>query len=248
MDRRIALERLDAVRPGSDDLALPDLHEAREALTSDPTLAIEFERRQKWDCQIAAAMQDVPIPDGLKDRLLVRLAASEQAVAAKPQRVNRRRLLTVTAGLAASLVAGGLFWIAAPAAEPIPVTAIRDAAGALLAGRLEAAPFEGTFSPQLSRDFFRQRLSVREPAVGLLDHRVAAWQFQSNGRRPLHGVLAAIPVDQVTTPPAARSLADREYVVDANSVTWREGDVVYVCYVDGGIDELLRRLGSGPIA
>ncbi|MGC1273045.1 MAG: hypothetical protein WBC44_05015 [Planctomycetaceae bacterium] len=249
MDRRTTLERLDAVRPGSDDLALPDLKGAGEELARDASLAVDFERRQNWDRRIAVAMHDVPVPDDLRERLLSRLANAERSVPATPRRIiGRRRLIAVVAGLAASVVAGGVFWASTASATPVTVAEIRAASAELLAQRDEFVPFQGDFAPELPSGNLRQRLRFHEPAVELLEHRVAAWQFRANGRRPLNGVLAVVPIDTLATLPAARSLADREYVIDGNAVAWREGDFVYVCYVDGGIDELLRRLGSSPIA
>lgn len=248
MDRRTTLERLDAVRPGSDDLALPDLKAAGDELARDASLAAEFEQRQNWDRRISAAMHDVPVPGDLRERLLATLSNTGRSIPVAPRRISRRRLLVAVTGLAASLVAGGLFWAGATSAEPVTVAEIRLAATELLGRSGEVVPFQGDFSPELPSGNLRQRLRFREPAVGLLDHRVAAWQFHANGRRPLNGILAVVPADALATLPAARTLADREYVIDGNSVAWQEGDFVYVCYVDGGIDELLRRLDSGPIA
>ena len=247
MDRRTVLERLDAVRPGSDDLSLPEMAEAGDALERDSRLAEAFDRLQEWDGRIAVAMQDVPVPADLKDRLLSRLADSEATTRQAARRHSRRRVLAIVSGLAASLVAGGLFW-AATSTEPVTVAEMRDAAGALLSRRAVDVPFDGGFEPRLPSGSLRTRLRFSEPAVGLLDQRVAAWRFTTGGRRPLQGVLAVTPVENVATPPEADSIFDREYVAAGNAVAWKEGDFVYVCYVDGGIDDLLRRLGDGPLA
>ncbi|HEX6987688.1 MAG TPA: hypothetical protein VF170_20075, partial [Planctomycetaceae bacterium] len=143
-------------------------------------------------------------------------------------------------------------WAVASSTEPVSVAEVREAAGALLAGRLDAVPFRGEFEPRLPATGGLDRLRFERQAVGLLPdggrHRAAAWLFRVGGRRPLQGVLAVLPVAQVDAPPEADSIADREYVVAGNAVAWTEGEFVYVCYVDGGIDDLLRRLGDGPIA
>ena len=83
MNARSALERLDAVRPGSDDLSLPEMAGLGDALTNDPALAAEYRRRQAWDRAVAVSMHDVAVPEGAKERLLERLAASGQLAAYK---------------------------------------------------------------------------------------------------------------------------------------------------------------------
>jgi hypothetical protein len=118
----------------------------------------------------------------------------------------------------------------------------------LLSRRIADVPFDGGFEPRLPSGSLESRLRYREPAMGLLDHRAAAWRFTTGGRRPLQGVLTVTPVENVVSPPGADSIFDREYVGAGNAVAWRDGDFVYVCYVDGGIDDLLRRLGDGPLA
>ena len=82
MNARTALERLDAVRPGSDDLSETEMAGLEEALAEDAELRTEFDRRREWDRGIAEALRDVPVPEGLKGRLLTRLAASDGAAVA----------------------------------------------------------------------------------------------------------------------------------------------------------------------
>jgi hypothetical protein len=243
MDHRI-LERLDAVRPGSNDLALPELAGAGDALRRDAELAGEFERRQEWDRRVAAAMHDVPVPAGLKTRLTSRLA-----VATPVPRFGRRRLLAIVSSLAASLVVGGAFWAATQSREPLALGDVRDAASSLLNDSATAAPFRGSFEPRVSVGL-ASGVRFEPEAKGLLDDHVAAWRFTTGiGRDAVSGVLACIPANELATTPGAGSIEQREYVGAANdTVAWREGDLVYVCYVDGGIDDLLRHLRDRPLA
>jgi len=90
-DERV-IEALEVCRPGDGDPSDPVL--------ADPDL-VELRRRiQGTDDEIAAVMQDVPIPDGLAERLIERLGMRPQ-----PRRVSRRwaiaggSLLAVAAGL-----------------------------------------------------------------------------------------------------------------------------------------------------
>lgn len=69
---------MDACRPGSDDLALPEMRDLAVALRSDPILRSEWEVRQRGDRAVSAAMHDVSVPLGLAQRILAAAAACDQ--------------------------------------------------------------------------------------------------------------------------------------------------------------------------
>ncbi|MHB1036978.1 MAG: hypothetical protein ACYC0Y_20365, partial [Pirellulales bacterium] len=128
-DKRIR-ESIDACRPGSDDLNAADLSFLAAELAKDARLRVAYDRVQKLDVKIAAAFQDVPVPEGLRERLLARLeeAASQaapDAATAEPSlaqppvtlpppesrpRSTRRWWLSGVAALAASLLIAVLGW------------------------------------------------------------------------------------------------------------------------------------------
>lgn len=108
MDPRELHERLDACRPGSDDLAQPELADVRAELQRDAGLRRRANKAEQFDRAVAASMQDVTVPLGLKERLLASLidpptVAQEtiltEPVAANPRRRVQRR--TIIAGLLA---------------------------------------------------------------------------------------------------------------------------------------------------
>lgn len=70
------LEALEACRPGSDDLEDPALAFLAEQLAADPELAELAERLGRVDASVAEAFGDVPLPDGLAQRITARLAAA----------------------------------------------------------------------------------------------------------------------------------------------------------------------------
>jgi hypothetical protein len=78
-------EQIDACRPGSRDLAAPELAELSQALKSDAHVAEEFSRAQAWDRTLVSALADVPVPPGLADRLL---AAAADASPSEPPRAD----------------------------------------------------------------------------------------------------------------------------------------------------------------
>jgi len=132
VDKRI-VEALDACRPASDDLQFPELADVAELVARDPELTQLQRRLEEADLIIAEAIDDVPVPSGLAERLLARLAAeangesvaatletsleqpatdAEPVDALEPARepvvelarpVSRRRFITAAAALAASI-------------------------------------------------------------------------------------------------------------------------------------------------
>jgi hypothetical protein len=68
-------------------------------LAADPKLSALHDCLQRVDAKIAAAFQDVPVPDGLEERLLQRLAAEKSV-----PRLSRRGLL-LGGGLSAAAAA-----------------------------------------------------------------------------------------------------------------------------------------------
>ncbi|MGO8747628.1 MAG: hypothetical protein ACLQNE_16780 [Thermoguttaceae bacterium] len=70
------LELLEACRPGSDDLSDPAMASLNAQMAASRELDDLYERLQKLDGCLAAAFHDVPVPDGLADRILARLNAA----------------------------------------------------------------------------------------------------------------------------------------------------------------------------
>ncbi len=120
-DERI-LEALEVCRPicrghtGGQDLSDPVLAELADLLSTNPELRKLYERLQAVDAKLAAAFQEVPVPEGLAQRIVQRLEANraEQVAAgdaqgsaeaparlpareapARPRRGSRRRFLAV---------------------------------------------------------------------------------------------------------------------------------------------------------
>lgn len=123
------LEAIEACRPGSDDIEDPALASVAAEMAASPELRILFERLQRVDGTVGSAFQDVPVPEGLADRITARLAAvrhgegafseGESAatttvpeplakVAPSRRHISRRWLLAGGVAAAASLVVGAL--------------------------------------------------------------------------------------------------------------------------------------------
>lgn len=258
MDRRTALERLDAVRPGSDDLSDPEMAGVRDALAGDDELRSEFDHLREWDRGLAAAMHGAPVPAGLKDRLLTRLAEPGPGPPARATSLGRRRMLASLATIAAGVAAATVYWTVTDSHEPVTLAEARDAAAGLLDPRAEGVPFNGDFEPKLPDSSWESRLTVVPRRFGLLgengEHRAAAWRVSSGGRAAWQAVLVAIPIDDVASPPVADAISDRDYLppgqmAGLQSVSWTQGDFVYVCVVErGGLDALMDELHNARFA
>jgi hypothetical protein len=112
-------EQIDACRAGSDDLSLPAWAELSQAVQRDAAVAAELARSQRFDVQVRAALDDMPIPAELAQRLIAAAQASQPtadvvlpmatAIARQPSarrfRWTRRSWLVAGASAAALLVA-----------------------------------------------------------------------------------------------------------------------------------------------
>jgi len=73
-----ALNQLEAVRPHSQDTRDAELADARNHLDSCPQCRELFHQRQRQDERIGRVMRSVPVPQGLRERLLEGLFAAEE--------------------------------------------------------------------------------------------------------------------------------------------------------------------------
>jgi hypothetical protein len=74
-DERI-VEAIESCRPGSDDVSDPALAFLAAELAAHPELDDLYERCQQLDARLAAAFADVPIPEGLPQRILAGIEAA----------------------------------------------------------------------------------------------------------------------------------------------------------------------------
>lgn len=81
-DERL-LEAIDVCRPGSDDHQLPETAFLGKLLDREPARQRLFERVQRLDATIEQAIDRVPVPAGLEDRLLAALAAARETALAE---------------------------------------------------------------------------------------------------------------------------------------------------------------------
>jgi hypothetical protein len=69
-------QAIDACRPGSDDLQQPEMAALAETIRREPDVRRRYECSQQFDGLVRESFRDVPVPDGLADRLLAAIAPS----------------------------------------------------------------------------------------------------------------------------------------------------------------------------
>jgi len=268
MDCPKALEILDCIRPKSDDLELPEFAEARAHTESCESCRLEFSSRQEFDAAIAAVVQDVDVPESLRDELLssalLNVDADEQSRAIETERRDdagestvhtrprRRTLLLAAASVTCCIAAIGLgLWLRDSGPEQFSVAELLQQVD-VQQDNADAFDESFVFQPpsgwshdglRLGRDLHGQDLD------GESGHEVASllFSYSLTDRQldPISGVIMAIPANRVKPPPAASfSRATPHYLPgDMVALAWTENDLVYVVIISGsasGLEELQR--------
>ena len=251
------LEAIEACRPGSDDVSHPALAFLASRLANDPELAGVYERTQRVDAVVAEAFHDAPVPEGLADRIMERLAAARRGeiatagaspaaepaaaqptapVATRRRRVSGRWLLAGAGSLA--VVASVLVAVFFPRPEPVAYTGSQVAEMAIdffdrdwgEPGQLVAAvpaPEAYPFSPAV-----REFPEMRWRGIGdFLGREGVAYDMSlPDGTRATLYVVHCAVAGLPDVPPPRPLLNSRQRSTSA----WRSGELLYVLVVDGG--------------
>jgi hypothetical protein len=78
MEPKDLLELIDACRPGTDDVRLPEMRALAERMEQDSTIAQQYERIQRLDSAVKTAMTAGPVPEGLASRLLAAIDRADK--------------------------------------------------------------------------------------------------------------------------------------------------------------------------
>jgi hypothetical protein len=205
----------------------------------------------EWDSRLQAVMTAVPVPEGVRERLLSQLSKSAPEVTSgvKLRTPARRYLKWSVAGLSLSLAVavGMVFWWNAPSQM------LTAEVGAAAADQLRSRPFhqqsafDDSFAAEIADDQWRN-LCTAQP-VGLdIDHRaghdVAAYAVNIPQMR-FRGWLVVIPVSRISDVPESTVPVSVAY---SQMASWSDGKSVFVCVADqGSLDKLLKRF-SGAAA
>jgi hypothetical protein len=268
------IEAIEACRPQSDDHLQPDLAPLAAKLAGSARLREAFERIQKTDAAIGRAVREVPVPEGLADRLLVRLAEARQveatevlantalaetALATTGRRFDRR---SVVFGAAAFVAAAAILLAFLLNLRPraYPLAEIQSQAIAQFQTDLEQKPLGRlvSLSPPseafpMSRDVVANSGMRWRNVPGLLGGKAIAYDLTlPDGTRATLYVVRprlGIPPLSSTPPSTPTPMTQRRSLAVWKSAT-PSGNVLYVLAVDGGTSSYrgLLRLARMPVA
>jgi hypothetical protein len=260
MDCLTARTLLDASRPERRDWHDPELRAAADHAQGCVECTKALAARDTFDSRLAVAMGDVPVPEGLQQRLLDSLAAESRTLATLPaaasppgRRTSIGRWLT-TAAAVAGIAVGGWWLFSGPSQWTFAeATALLNEQFPVAEGPLSLdalAPFDGSFDASVTDLLWQEVVSA--PPVGLdLDGKpgdeAAVYRFSAGRARPISGLLVVLEADQISDAPTA-SVPTRQFsrYDPRPQVAWRKGDRVYVCILERGtLDDLLAEMYGG---
>ena len=243
MNCQTARETLELARP--EGPAAATVAAAREHVTECISCRRAVRQQEEFDARFAAVCSEVPIPSGLRERLLARLeipaTAPSISIGKTRREVSTRRRWLGRASLAvASVVAIGIatwsLWPARPSVDLEEITGLLATAEIDPANLAEFTTFSGGFAPQLPRTMRTGQLESPPRRLGQLE---AAIYFFKLGE--LDGRLAVVPRRFVKGGPlpsaTSFSSSSISYGLGFCTTAWFEGDFVFVCCLRGGENE-----------
>lgn len=103
MTEREIQQAMDVCRPGDEDLSQPEMAALVDMLRSDLAVRNRFERSQRLDAALAGLFREVPVPDGLENRLLAALESAAPQAGQTPEPISTRDSSAELAGHSARL-------------------------------------------------------------------------------------------------------------------------------------------------
>ncbi len=237
LDERVLLA-LEVCRPGSDDANDPALDFLADELASNPKLRELYERLQQIDATLTTCFRDVPVPEGLPQRLLARLVESTPAVRPRSTVSRRRWILAAGSLVGAAAVWFAALWLGQPASYS--EQDVLNEASRLFAAEAQQPPDPGNLLEELdpplafgpSRFVAKGLRGVRWRRMGgFLGRRGVAYDMDQGGTRAVlyvvkHQGISGLRAD---LPPSKPRYITPECATSA----WREGKRMYVLVVRG---------------
>lgn len=243
MDCHTARQIIEMSPPGRHGLPSVEEQALRDHLASCDLCLSAAEETGEWDANLQAAMTLVPIPEGLRERLLSQLAQSappSRPTQAPPQAARSRSLQRYASWLAFSLllVTGSAYWLAR--VPKLPLASVENGALVQLRNHRDSdlAAFDQSFTAELS-DSKWQKVCQPKPIGVNLDqragHDLAAFRVNIPSLR-FRGWLVLVPISRIVDIPASTYLDTTHY---AQTAAWHDDRFVYICLAEQGSLETL---------
>jgi hypothetical protein len=246
---------MDACRPGHDDFRLPELAELASELKNRPDLAERCARLQRCDAQLQAAIHDVEVPLGARERLLQRLQAKEPLSPASSS-------ANMVAATSAPASVGRRWWPLAIAASLLIGTTFLLVSVWNSSSSVDVHLTARTFYEQIQGSAWKDVLEAR-PSIALpsnLAFRPRHWQpVTFNGLTGVayrialphaRGILFVCALPKGLQLPSAPPVVPETLYESRSIAVWRSGEQLCMLVAEGG-EEMYRdliRAANGPIA
>lgn len=237
MDCRTAQAQLEFATRGQDATSTPDAQAALRHAAECPTCHRLLESQQQFDRAIADSMTDVPLPQGLNERLMSAVGTTPTpapAPLAAPS-TNRRSRRWLAAGILATLLPLALL-VFVPRSHILTNADIRELAANL--SSLSVDSQQVAFPPPSG---WRSQRSIQlvQPSrlanVNGATVPVLGFELGTDRRAPKStGFLIRLTPSQWHSAVEATSMASAtvQYESFGTWVVWREGDTVFVCVLN----------------
>ena len=200
----------------------------------------------EWDSRLQAVMTAVPVPEGVRERLLSQLSKSapELATELNARTPTRRWLKWGVTGLSLSLAlaAGMAFWWNSPS-QMLTADVGSSAAEMLSRPGTSPAAFDGSFAAEITDDRWRKVCAAQPIGLNLdqrAGHDVAVYKVNLPKQR-FSGWLVLIPVSRISDVPESPVPVSANY----RMASWSDGKYVFVCVADqGSLDKLLKQFSG----
>ena len=262
---------IEACRPGSDDVSLPEMSQLAEAVGSDAGTRELFERSQRCDEAIGAVFRDVPVPDHLAEQLLAAVGQTDSPVskatgpstASSPPTADRavpevttvrprsrQRWLHVSAGLAAvlslSLLLAVLVIHNAGSDEPIANDRLRQDVSDWKSQVVRRGWQSNLSEPKLDERPWATSINAAPRRWCQIDTRydksTIVYDLAPGEKSALLFCMHVEASDsELPKTPPVKPYAPTGRICLG---VWRRGDMVYILAVDGGEARYNRFLGS----
>jgi hypothetical protein len=250
MDCGLARERLDVLHPDRPEQADPELADAVAHVQECAACAEVVQARQAFDREVGRVLRDVPVPTGLRERLVLALteAKSEPPQPTMEPPHRRRWWMTAIASTAAGLLLAVAGWMMFGRGEP-PVLALDDVRTwsvdhLRVTADLDALPALGEeLSPVLADGRWAAVVGQTVPRGADVDGdgvQDAAVYALPNG-----AFLVVTGPNRIAALPAERT----DFYTPTVHSAWTVGEQVYLVFVPGGREHLKSLLNDvyGPV-
>jgi len=226
-------EKMEACRPGHDDLDNPELAGLAAEIAVRRDLENRFARLQRLDGALADAIQEVPVPDGLAGRLMAALPLAGEPAAFAHRHVRPWWFAAALAVAALVLVLVSI-WQSARSV-PWTATAVLEEAVALFSngGQEAGRPISDSSPPHalpLSPAVHAWPQASWHSISGFLDRNGVAYDLTSGrGTRATLYVVKRTVAGLPDEPPSRPALGTG----NCTAAAWQEGSLLYVLVVQG---------------